>query len=351
MRQTLAALLLAALAMTGCGSSSDGEVWRFALEEIEGSVQHAWAERFATLVDERTGGAVHVEIYPYGSLGTSAQLTEQVQSGALQLAFASPGHLGSVIPEVQVFSLHFLLDDDEARNQRILDAPAKRAAYRRLLEDAYREHRLELLAIVPEGWMVWTADRPLRSPAAFEKLKIRTMVSPLLIEAYAAYGANPTPMPYAEVYSGLQLGMIDAQVNPVFAIEEMSFHEVQDWLTFAHHAPFIATVVASPAFVASLSAERAALLREVVQELGPWNLETQQRFNAERLQRILDEGGTEVATLDAAERAVFRAASLPVRDVYRELAGARGAEILASLAEAVAARPDERAAADAASAP
>jgi len=339
MRKALVALLLAALAGAGCGRSDDGprvEVWRFAIEEIEGSVQHAWAERFAALVAERSGGDVRVEVYPYGSLGTSAQLTEQVQSGALQLAFASPGHLGSVIPEVQVFSLHFLLSDDEARNQEILAASAEDTEWRRLLEEAYREHRLELLAIVPEGWMVWTADRPLRTLDDFAGLKMRTMVSPLLVEAYAAYGANPTPMPYAEVYGGLQLGMIDAQVNPVFAIEEMSFYEVQDFMTFAHHAPFIATVVASPDFVDGLSAERATLLREVVHELGPWALETQQRFNAERLERILDAGGTEAVTLDADEREAFRKASLPVRDVYVELAGPRGAAILASLSEAVA---------------
>jgi len=343
MRNALAALLFAALACVGCGRASDashGEVWRFAIEEIEGSVQHAWAERFAALFAERTGGDVHVEVYPYGSLGTSAQLTEQVQSGALQLAFASPGHLGSVIPEVQVFSLHFLLSDDEARNQRILVASAEEAEYRRLLEDAYREHRLELLAIVPEGWMVWTANRPLRTLDDFAGLKMRTMVSPLLVKAYAAYGASPTPMPYAEVYSGLQLGMIDAQVNPVFAIEEMSFYEVQDFMTFARHAPFITTVVASPAFVAGLSEERAAMLHDVVRELGPWGLATQQRFNAERLKRILDEGGTEAVTLDASERAPFRAASLPVRDAYVELAGPRGAAILASLSEAVAASAD-----------
>ena len=54
------------------------------------------------------------------------------------------------------------------------------------------------------------------------------MTSPLLWRAYDAYGASPTPLPYSEVYSGLQLHMIDGQVNPIFAIEEMSFYEVTD---------------------------------------------------------------------------------------------------------------------------
>jgi len=329
------AIAVALLAATACesGPRDDTEVWRFAIEEIEGSVQHAYATRFASLIEERTHGEVSVQIYPYGSLGTSSQLTEQVQNGALQLAFASPGHLGSVIPEAQIFSLHFLLSDDEAVNRDVLAADA---AYRHLLEEAYRERRLELLSIVSEGWMVWTANRPLRSPEDFAGIKMRTMVSPLLVEAYAAYGATPTPMPYAEVYGALQLGMIDAQVNPVFAIEEMSFYEVQDVLTFAHHAPFITTLVANPAFVAGLDEERRGMLDGVLAEVSAAIFETQQRLNDERLETILEEGGTEVVTLGPKEREAFRKRGLPVRDTYVELAGPRGRAILDSLLASVA---------------
>jgi tripartite ATP-independent transporter DctP family solute receptor len=330
----VAAIALACVGLAGCGGGDGGEVWRFAIEEIEGRVQHAYAARFETRVEQRTQGSVQVEVYPYGSLGTSTDLTEQVQRGALQLAFASPGHLGSVVPEAQVFSLHYVLSDDEAVNHAIL---SEKGRFRELLGEAYAERRLALLAILPEGWMVWTANRPLRAPADFRGLKMRTMVSPLLVAAYAAYGADPTPMPYAEVYSGLQLGMIDAQVNPVFAVEEMSFHEVQSDLVFAHHAPFVTTLVADPEFLAALPPARRALLEEVVEELDPWIFEVQQRLNRERLRRIEAEGGTRIARLGDAEREAFRALSVPVRDTYRDLAGPRGGEILEALLARVAA--------------
>lgn len=334
MRIRHSALSLAALGLVACGAgpSDDVEVWRFAIEEIEGSVQHAYATRFESLIEERTQGAVDVQVYPYGALGTSAQLTEQVQNGALQLAFASPGHLGSVIPEVQVFTLHFLLSDDETVNHTVLTGEGE---FRELLDEAYREHRLELLATVPEGWMAWTANRPLRTPEDFDGLKIRTMVSPLLVEAYSVYGAKPTPMPYAEVYGGLQLSMIDAQVNPVFAIEEMSFHEVQDYLIFAHHAQFVATVVGSPQLIAGLSEEQRQALDAVLAELDDAIFTTQRRFNEERLQRIIDEGGTEVITLDEAQRQAFRELSLPVRETYVEMTGPRGRAILDAVTAAV----------------
>lgn len=345
-RSCLAVVVLAL--GSACGTGSDVERWRFAIEEIEGSVQHAYAERFRELVEERSGGEVEVVVYPYGALGTSVQLTEQIQSGALQLAFASPGHLGSVVPEVQVFSLHFVLSEDEDVNHRVL---TENEPLYELLGDAYRERRLVLLSIVPEGWMAWTANRALRTPEDFAGLKIRTMVSPLLVDVYQAYGASPTPMPYGEVYSGLQLKMIDGQVNPVFAIEEMSFHEVQDYLILPHHAPFVSTLVAAPAFYDALSAERRALLEGVLRDADDDVARFQADLNAERLERIREEGGTEILELSPAERAAFRARSLPVRETFVEMTGERGRAVLDALLAGVAAAEADGEAPAAAAAP
>jgi len=312
--------------LTGCGGGGEeGARWRFAIEEIEGSVQDAYARSFEEKIEERSGGEVQVDVYPYGSLGTSAQLTEQVQSGALHLAFASPGHLGSVVPEVQLFSLHFVMSEDEEVNHRVLSESDR---LHELLDAAYRDRGLAFLAAIPEGWMAWTANRPLRTPADFEGLKIRTMASPLLLEVYRAYGANPTPMPYSEVYSGLQLNMIDAQVNPVFAIEEMGFYEVQDHLILPRHLMFVATVVTSPRFWDGLAPERRELVRGVLAELDDESFRFQRELNARRLDAIREAGGTEILRLTAEERAAFRERSLPVRETYRGQTGERGAELL-----------------------
>lgn len=327
--RTIVLLFFTLLLVVGCSDDTPrAEQWRFALEEIEGSVQHAYAVKFKELVETRSNGQVQVAVYPYGSLGTSAQLTEQIQNGTLQFAFASPGHLGSVVPEAGVLTLHFLFSDDESINQKILaDSPTLYGP----LAEAYQDHGLKLLDLVQEGWMVWTGDRALRTPADFQGFKIRTMVSPLLVESYRAYGANPTPMPYAEVYSGLQLNTIDGQVNPVFAIEEMSFYEVQDVMTFANHLPFIASVVTAPSFYQGLSPERRDLLKDVVTELDGYVFDVQRNLNRERLEKIQNNSDIKVVELTDHERAVFREASLPARDIFRAQAGERGAEILQQL--------------------
>ncbi len=340
-------LLVLMLALVGCADPDDETTetaepaappepepvtWRFALEEIEGSVQDAYAQEFASRIEERSDGMINIEIYPYGTIGTSSQITEMMQSGALELAFASPGHLADAIPEVGVFTLHFVLSDDSEINRQVLSDPR----LHELFHAPYRNEDLELLALVQEGWMVWSGDKPLRTPEDFEDFRIRTMTSPILVESYRAYGANPTPMPYAEVYSGLQLGQIDGQVNPIFAIEEMSFYEEQDYLTSGRHAQFVATLAASHQWWDGLPDEQRDMVEQVRDELVEWIDREQIRFNEERLQAILDAGGTEFVELTNEEREVFRGLSLDVRDVYVEQAGERGKEILDTLLELVA---------------
>lgn len=331
------ALLLAACGEREIADAAGAQRWKFAIEEIEGSVQHQYAMEFKRQIERRSGGRIEVTVYPYGQLGTSSQLTELVQLGAVELAMASPGHLGAVIPQVQLFSLHFVFSDDEAVNRRILD---DNAALRAELEAAYRGAALHYLGAFQEGWMAWTANRAIRTPADFRGVKIRTMNSPLLIRAYELYGASPVTMAYSEVYSGLQLNMIDAQVNPVFAIEEMSFYEVQTHLMMARHLPFIATVVTNPEFFDSLAAADRALLVEVIDELQEYIFEVQRQLNEERLSIIAAGSDIAIIELTDAERAAFRAASLPIRDEYVQHAGASGVRLLATLLAALEADKD-----------
>lgn len=305
--------------------------WRFALEEIEGSVQDAYAQEFKRQIEEISGGQISIEIYPYGALGTSSQLTELVQDGSIQLAFASPGHLASVIPEVGIFTMHFVLSDDNDINKEVLSSER----VQNLFEAPYAEQNMKLLGIVPEGWMVWTGSKVLRSPADFEEFKMRTMTSPILTESYKAYGANPSPMPYSEVYSGLQLKQIDGQVNPIFAIEEMSFYEVQEAMTFANHAQFIATVVSNKEWYEALPDDQRQWLDDTREALVDYIYEKQAQFNQERLEKIKANSDIEVVELTDEEREVFREASMGVRDIYVEAAGERGQEILDTITEMV----------------
>lgn len=313
-------------------NKQDKAVWRFALEEIEGSVQDAYAKEFKKRIESKSNGVIQVEIYPYGSLGTSSQLTELVQGGAIELAFASPGHLASVIPEVGVFTLHFVLSDNNEINKQVLSSDR----VHQILAGPYQAQSLHLMSIIPEGWMVWTGNKPLTTLDAFEGFKMRTMTSPILVNSYKAYGANPTPLPYAEVYSALQLGQIDGEVNPIFAIEEMKFYEEQDVMTMAKHAQFITTLVAGQTWQQQLSKQQQQWLDETVNGMVDWIYTKQKEYNLQRLEKIKAAGGTEIVELTSEQREAFREASKSVQALYIEQAGENGKTLLETITSMVA---------------
>ena len=330
--------LALATALTGCSDSQTDSgdrtaqapeapeypvTWRFALEEIEGSVQHAYAEALKERIEERSDGKVEIDIFPYGSLGTSAQLTELVQNGSVSLAFASPGHLANTIPEVGLFTLHYVLPDDAEVTREVLASPQLLD----LFEQPYAQENMKLLGFVPEGWMAWTANKPLRTPDDFKGQRIRTMTSDMAEEAFKAYGAEPSQIPYSQVYSDLQLRKIDGQSNPVFAIEEMDFYEVQSTMTLARPAQFVASVVSNLDWYNALPEKQQQWLNNGLADVAQIAWETQEELNQTRLETMLEEGHLKVVRLTNAEREVFRQASMPVRDIYLEHTGDSGQRI------------------------
>lgn len=339
---------VAALILAACGGDSEQqkaqttvdeqpatgqvEIWRFGLEEIQGSVQHEYATRFAEMISEKTAGQVEVRLFPYGQLGGLTDIYDQVQVGAIQLAFGS-GFLGGTVPESQLFSLNFILTDDELRNTQILND--ERFRKHDDLVSAFRDRNLHPLVLVPEGWQVWTANTPVRSPEDFSGLAIRTMGNRLLREIYRAYGANPTTMEYGELYSGLQLGQLDGNIQPVFAHQEMDFYQVQDYMIFANQAQFVATVMANSDWYDDLSDEHEQIVEETVTELVPVIHEAQVRLNTERMDIITQNSDIEVIRLTPEERAVFHERSLPVREVFVDMVGARGERLLNTLLDMV----------------
>ena len=339
---------MAALALAACGgdepetaapetaaaepAETTVQTWRIGLEEIEGSVQYEYGAKFAELINEKTDGEVEVELFPYGQLGGLTDIYDQVQAGAIELAFGS-GFLGGTVPESQLFSLNFVLTDDEKINTEILNDPAFRQHPD--LVEAFNERDLHPLAIVPEGWQVWSANKAIRTPEDFDGMAIRTMDNRLLRETYSAYGADPTTMEYGELFSGMQLGQLDGNIQPVFAHQEMDFYQVQDYLIFANQAQFIATFMANQDWYEGLSQEYKEAVDESVVELIPYIHDVQTRLNEERLDIITENSDIELVYLTPEERAAFRELSLPVRDTFAEMVGERGARLMTVLIDLV----------------
>nr|WP_298413979.1 TRAP transporter substrate-binding protein DctP [uncultured Halomonas sp.] len=324
---------ITAMSLAGVASSANAETWRFGLEEIEGSVQSGYAEEFKKLIEEKSDGDVTVEILPYGKWGSDySTLYDAIQSGSIPLSFGS-GFLGGTVPESQLMSLNFIMPADELETAKILNSDAfmKSDGW----QQAYRNRGLVPLAAVPEGYQVWTANREIRTPDDMENLQIRVMDNSLLRKTYQAYGASPITISYGELYSALQQGQADGNIQPVFAHEEMGFYEVQDYMIFAKQAQFVGNVIANQDWYEGLSDEQRQMIDETTDEMVQIGHDIQSELNETRLDTIKEKGGIEIIELSEEERDQFRKLAEPVRQTFIDDVGELGEQALNALLEQV----------------
>ena len=319
---------------TGPSNNSGQETyhWRFAHEENNGSVQDVYVKKFVEVLEEKSNGRIKIDIYPVGQIGDATQQAELLQNGGLEFAMVSPGNTGTLVPENQLFSLHFLFSDNMDINKEVLKTSK---ALNEMLSEKYLEKNIKVLSYWTEGTMEWTTNKPVNTPDKWKGLKFRTMPSPMIVAAYEAYGANPTPVPYMEVYSGLQLNMIEGQENPLFAIEEMKFYEVQEYLTLASPSLYVTCTCVNPDFFNSLPEDIQQMILETAEELNDFAFEVQAELNGSALDKIKAASDIEIVYLTEEERAMFREAAMSAYDVYKDMVGEDGAKILDTLIKEV----------------
>src|SRR6056297_927113 len=265
-KTAVAATAASVMAMTASMASAD--TWRYAFEEAIDEVQGVFAQKFKEEVEANSDH--EVQLFPYGTLGESADIMEQAQAGILQFVDQSPGFTGSLIPEAQVFFVPYLLPQD---TEKLSEFFRNSKAINEMFPELYAEQGLELLVMFPEGEVCMTTQEPVSGPDDLNEVKFRVMTNPLLVESYKAFGATPTPLPWGEVYGALQTGIIQGQENPMFFIESTKMYEVTEVITCAGHNNFTTAVMANQTFYDGLSDEEQQVVQyasgvAVVHSLG-----------------------------------------------------------------------------------
>ncbi len=230
------------------------------------------------------------------------------------------------MPEVQILSLPFLLPDSAEAKAKVLSN--SKALYESLAKD-FTSKGLKLFTVYPEGEMVWTTKKAVRKPEDLGDVKFRVMTSPILVEQFKLYGANPVALPWGEVYSGLQMNIIQAQVNPPFFIESAKFYEVTDHLIFLGDVEYTTTVVANADFWQGLPAEQKKMLGEVRDELQKFIIAKAQEKNKGSVATMTKANPKlKIVRLTDAEREVFRKRAEPLGDKLVKMVGGNTKQIL-----------------------
>lgn len=279
----IAAALLLLLAIAGQARSSEIYYWRLAEEEVEGSVCDLYAREFARLLDEKSDGRINLTIFPLGTLGTPQEIYQLCRQGSIEFVLDGAGQVGDFVPENQVFSIPFLFPDDQDLNEHILNTSR---ALNETLTSVYEEDGVTVLAYWSEGAMDWTSKRPLLHPKDFKGLKIRTMPSGIIAESYRILGADPKVVSFMEVYSNLQLGIVEAQENAPYIVQEMGFMDSQNYYIRSQHKIYVMQTMANLNFWRSLPEDIRAIVTESIEELRPYGMKAQMDLNKKRLEEI-----------------------------------------------------------------
>jgi len=308
----------------GMSAAAYSANWRYAHEEFEGDVQDVFAVAFKEHVEANSDHTV--QIYRFGELGESDDIMEQTQAGILQFVNQSPGFTGALIPEAQIFFVPYLLPTDE---ETVIQFFNNSTAINETFPELYAEQGLELLKMYPEGEMIVTLDEPFTSPEDLRGKNIRTMTNPLLSETYRAFGATPTPLPWGEVYGGLQTGILQGQENPIFWIESGGLYEVSPNLVYTGHGWFTTAMMANKDFFDGLSEEDQQLVREASEHAYEVIIEHISGLAEESLNKI-QEASSEVTVTRLNEEQIeaFRERAPQVEERFIEMTGERGSELL-----------------------
>jgi len=321
--------IAAALLALGCtGESSGDEVieLKFGHVGAPGSLYDLSVNEFARRVNERLAGRVSVTVFGSSQLGGDEVLLQKLKLGTVDLSLTATV-MSSAVEQFGLFEMPYLVRD---RNhmKRIEEA----VVWPDLVP--FSEARgYGILGVWENGFRHITNNRrPIIGPEDLRGIKLRTPRGIWRVRLFQALGANPTPMPYSEVFIALQTGVMDGQENPLTQIRGGRLHEVQEYLSLTGH-------VYSPAFV-TVGATRWGRLPEdvrsavaaIAREVQAFVYEQAERLDAELLREMI-ETGLEVNEVD---RDRFRRAST---DIYEEF-GARveGGQELIEKALAVATR-------------
>ncbi|TLX58971.1 C4-dicarboxylate ABC transporter [Stutzerimonas nosocomialis] len=307
------------LSVAGLAHAADPIIIKFSHVVADNTPKGQGAIMFKRLAEERLPGKVKVEVYPNSSLFGDGKEMEALLLGDVQLIAPSLAKFEHYSKGVQVFDLPFLFDDIDA-----VDRFQQGEAGQKLLR-SMEDKNITGLGYWHNGMKQLSANKPLREPKDARGLKFRVQASAVLDEQFKAVRANPRKMSFAEVYQGLQTGVVNGAENPYSNIYSQKMHEVQKYITESNHGLLDYMVITNTKFWQGLPDDVRSELQNILSEVTVAVNEQADALNQADKQRILDAGTTEIITLTPEQREMWREAMKPV---WKKFEGEIGVDLI-----------------------
>ncbi len=282
--------------------------WRAAMSVADSTVNYQIVAEFAHLLKEKSGGKIIIDIYPGGQLG--ADFAEGVFSGSIEIGTGMTVDLVDFIPQYALFDMPNLFDNVQ-QMRAVMNGP-----FAKTLNKYCNAGGIQMLGYSDAGFRELTTNKKVMKLEDLQGQKIRVMTNKYHLAYWNALGAAATPMPFTEVFMGLQQGTVDGEENPYMNIVGNNMQEVQKYVIETNHIGHIITFFMNKDVYMSLPEN----VRKLVDECAAASIAYGNRKADKSLQHykeICQNAGCEIVTLDPSVLAQFRSKGKIVYDMVR----------------------------------
>jgi tripartite ATP-independent transporter DctP family solute receptor len=283
----------------------------------KGGINADGLDKFAELVQQKSKGELIVHVF-YQSLGVEQQLTQAVMTGSVDIGMISNGNAGRFTDAFFVYDLPFMFKS-YGNMLKTLDSPLGKQLEARAEKDLGVKYLYHMSFGV--GRDIQTTKKPLRTPADIKGLKIRVVSTPIDLATFKAWGANPTPVDWAQTFPALQQGVVDGEQIPVSLIAGIKHYEVVKHSIRLDYQAIFESLFINAKKLASLSPAHQKIIMDAARDAKVW----QHKDAADRSEKEIKDlakHGVQVYTPTAAEYAQWASIRETVwKQIAEELKG------------------------------
>lgn len=311
----LAILTLAGAWLLAPGAAcAQQKVIKLALTAAEGTPEVVASKEFAKILERRSGGAMRADVLAGGLAGGERDIVEGQQLGTLQMSVVS-GIIQNFDRAMMILEYEFLFKSED-HVRKVMNGPIGEKINQRLIDKS----KLRKLAIFMRTPRLLTTRKPVNSLEDLKGMKIRVPEMPARVALWRAMGASPTPLAFPEVFTGLQLGTIDGQENPIGLIYNSRFHEVVKHIALTNHVYGFMILTVAEDFYKSLTPQQKAWIDESAKEAAVFNDKYVKETEADFMGKV-----TKAMTVSKPDVRAWRDAT---KDVYKNFTNVEGFEAL-----------------------
>lgn len=299
---------IALLFINGCIKQSELRIIKLAHSLDITHPVHKGMVYMADLLHEKSAGKMRVDIYPGGQLGNERELIELLQIGSLAMTKVSTAPLESFVPEMKIFGIPYVFRDDAHRWQ-VLNGPIGK----KLLLAGEPFYLRGMCYYDAGSRSFYTKERPVQIPSDLNGLKIRVMKSITSVDMVQSLGGSATPIPWGELYTSLQQGVVDGAENNPPSFYLSKHYEVCKYYTLDEHTAVPDILIMSLVVWNSLSKQEQDWLQSAVDESVPYQKQLWKEASDEALREV-QKAGVEVIYPD---KIPFQAAVVKMHESYK----------------------------------